>query len=156
MSTLDCVFTVCETQVMSDNEAICITPYNAHITTHMTIRTRGATLKSREVLVEEVNMPKVEIGTSLADWKIIQSVFKLLKISMNLKPDKGVYQLLGYLDKDLLKLLAKENDELEELTEENLIELIKHIAMKDELKVPKKKTPSDNTGYWRISKQLRS
>ena len=94
----------------------------------MTIGAGGATPKSRA----PVEGPNIEVGTPLVDWEFLHSVLKSLKISMDVKPDKVVHQLLGYLDSDLLKPLYGENDDPEGLTEENLLELIKHIAMKSE------------------------
>ena len=60
------------------------------------------------------------------------SVFNLFKAATDVQPDKVMHQLLSCLDRDLLKLLYRENNELEGLTEENLLELIKYITLKSE------------------------
>ena len=74
--------------------------------------------------------PKIEVGTSLVDWEFFKSVFKSFKVATDVQPNKAVHQLLGCLDSDLLKLLYRENNEPEGLTEENLLKFIKRIAVK--------------------------
>ena len=129
MLTLDCTFTSCRTQVTNNSEAICIALYNAHIATHTATGASGAAPKSRAPPVER---PKIEVGTSLVDWEFFKSVFKSFKVATDVRPDKAVHQLLGCLDNNLLKLLYRENDEPKGFTEENLLNLIKCIAVKSE------------------------
>ena len=47
-----------------------------------------------------------------------------------MQPNKVVHQLLGCLDRDLLKLKYRENNQPHELTEENLLKVIKCTAVK--------------------------
>ena len=75
---------------------------------------------------------QIEIGTSLVDWELFKSVFKSFKIAIDIQPNKVVHQLLGCLDSDLLKLLYRENNKPEGLNEENLLRLIKCIAVKSQ------------------------
>ena len=114
MLSLDCAFVSYGNQVSNDSEAICIALYNAHIAIHTAIGTGGTVSKSR---VLAVMRPKIKAGTSLADWEVFKSVFNLFKAATDVQPDKVVHQLLSCLDRDLLKLLYSENNELEGLTE---------------------------------------
>ena len=64
------------------------------------------------------------------DWEFFKSVFNSFKVATDVQPEKAVHQLLGCLDNDLLKLLYRENDKPEGLSEENLLNLIKCNAVK--------------------------
>ena len=68
----------------------------------------------------------------LVDWEFFKSVFNSFKVIADVQPEKVVHQLLGCLDNDLLKLLYRESDKPENLNEEDLLRLIKHITVKSE------------------------
>ena len=129
MPTLACPFQGCAANVDNDSEAMCIALYSAHIATHTAGTAAGATPRSK---APPVDRPKLEAGASLADWNFWTARFTSFKIAADVPADKAVHQLLGCLDSDLLKLLYRDNAKPEGLTEENLLKLVKKIAIKSE------------------------
>ena len=127
MPRLDCTFASCGAQVAHDNEDTCVALYNAHIATHVAT---GADVVGSKSKAPPLVRPRIEVSTSLADWEFFKSRFKSFKVAADVQPEKAVHELMGCLDNDLLKLLYRESEKPEGLNEEDLLRLIKHIAMK--------------------------
>ena len=128
MPTLRCPFDGCGADVTNESEALLIAEFNAHIATHQG-GARAAAVRSK---APPVDRPKLEAGASLADWNFWKSRFTSFKIAADIPPNKAVHELLGCLDSDLLRLNYRDNDTPEVLTEENLVKLVKKIAVKSE------------------------
>ena len=77
---MNCAFASCRTQVTNDSKAICIALYNAHIATHMAIKTSVAVTKS---MAPPVVRPKIEAGISLVDWEAFKLAFYSFKAAID-------------------------------------------------------------------------
>ena len=129
MPDLACAFGDCDTVITHVNDAFCIALYNAHIATHTVATAAAAAPRGK---APPVDRPKLEAGTSLADWNYWKARFESFKIAADIPNNKVVHQLLGCLDTDLLKLLYRDNKAPEGLTELELIDAVKRIAVKSE------------------------
>ena len=136
MANLACQFPDCDASIsLTDHsEAIAIALYTAHTATHtmaaMAIGPAPATAPRSKA--PPLDRPKLEPGTSLADWNFFSSRWTSFKTASDVPPDKVVHQLLGSLDTDLQRLLYRENNKPENLSEKDLLELLKKIAVKPE------------------------
>ena len=68
----------------------------------------------------------------MVDWDLFKSRWASFKATSDIDADKVVHQLLGSLETYLQRLLYRENNKPEALTEGDHLELLQQIAMKTE------------------------
>ena len=127
MPIIQCPRIGCDYSTGEQEAVIAAALLNAHSTVHTGPGGGGGNTRA-----PPVERPKVTSACPLAEWEVFKSRWRSFKLATNIVGDKKVHQLLGCLDSDVANLVYNEHSSPEELTEEDLLELIQKVAVKPE------------------------
>ena len=129
MPNVDCPVEGCPYRTGEMEAVLAAAVLTVHATAHAG---GGGNNSSGAARPPPMERPKLQINCPRADWEVFHAKWRSFKIATNVTGEKKVHQLLGCLDSDLTGLVYNEHASPESLPEEELLELIKQVAVRPE------------------------
>ena len=125
---IQCQFTGCEFEVENASEAVAIVMLTSHISTHQQQSTPAAPPVARQK-VPKIDRPELKQDIDDEEWYTFEAEWKRFKRCTDIPNDEVADQLFQCCERSLGRLLLKENPQIIEAGEVQLMEAMRKMAV---------------------------